>query len=331
MRRLLGFTHGEPADVLSVHEVPDDPGPGPGEVRVAVQAVGLNFLDVMLCRGDYPQLPDPPYTPGVELAGRVVAVGDGADDLLGREVLACPALPRGALGETVTISAALVIPRPEDLPPVTAAALPVTYQTAWFALARADLTAGETVLVHSGAGGVGVAAIQLAVERGATVIATAGGPDKTRVCREHGAAVAVDYLQDDFVAAVQDTTTGRGVDVVLDPVGGEVFARSMDCLAFEGRLVALGTAGGPPPPVGPVRLMGTNTTVIGLSWGSTYPWHRPEAVATAYERLFDLHRRGAVRPPVTRVVPLEEAPAALADLAARRVTGKCVVSIGGES
>lgn len=331
-RRLVAHGHGEPEQVLALAELPDDPPPGPGQVRIAVAAAGLNFLDVSLCRGDYPQQPEPPFTPGVEAAGRVVAAGSGVDTgrLLGTDVIACPTLPCGALGETVTVDAALVVPRPPELPAVAAAALPVIYQTGWFALARAGLVAGETVLVHAGAGGVGIATTQLAVARGARVICTAGGPEKAAVCRAHGAELAVDYRRDDVVAAVREATGGRGADVVVDPVGGELTARSLACLAFEGRLVSIGAAAGAPAPVDPLRLVAGNWTLIGLSWGSAYPWRRPEAVAAAYRELFALHRAGAVRPPVTRVVGLADAPAALADLAARRTTGKLVVQIGGE-
>lgn len=327
MRRLIATGYGEPDQVLTVAELPDDPPPGPGQVRVAVTAVGLNFLDVMLCRGSYPVRPEPPFTPGVEFTGRVVATGTGAEALAGVDVVACPALPHGALGETVTIDAALAVPRPADIDEGVAAAVPVTYQTAWFALQRADVQAGATVLVHAGAGGVGIAATQLAAARGARVICTAGGPAKTALCRDNGADVAIDYLADDFVTAVRDATGGAGADVVIDPVGGDVFARSLDCLAVEGRLVAVGAAGGNPPPVDPMRLIAGNHTLIGLSWGSTYPWTRPDAVAQAYQRIFDLIRAGAVRPPVNRVVDLAGAPAALADLADRRTTGKIVVRI----
>jgi NADPH2:quinone reductase len=322
-RRLVATSFGEPTDVLSVAHRSDSSEVSPGSVRIAVRATGLNFLDVMLCRGEYPVRPDFPMTPGVETAGRVVAAGPGAEQQIGQEVVACPALPHGALGETVDIAAGLVVPRPPDVDPVTAAALPVTYQTAWFALERARLAAGETVLVHAGAGGVGIAVIQLAVARGARVIATAGGPAKLDVCRAHGAAVAAGY--DEFEKAATE------VDVVIDPVGGDLLGRSLDCLAFEGRLVSVGMAAGPPPPVDPARLIARNADLIGVSWGSRYPWARPDAVREAYHELFRLCATGAVRPPVTRVVPLEEAPAALADLAARRTTGKVIVRLDEEA
>ncbi|WP_431726998.1 zinc-binding dehydrogenase [Verrucosispora sp. TAA-831] len=330
IRRLVAYDTGEPGRVLSVAERPDDPAPGPGEVQLAVRAVGLNYLDVSLCRGEYPVRPEPPMTPGVEAAGRVVAAGAGAEHLLGQEVIACPALPRGALGDTVTVDATVVVPRPSTVDPTIAAALPVTYQTAWFALERAGVTAGKTVLVHAGAGGVGIAVTQLAVARGARVVATAGGPAKTEVCRAQGAAVAIDYTGEDFVAAVRAATDGQGVDVVVDPVGGDLLARSLDCLAFEGRLVSVGAAGGPPPPVDPARLIAANADLIGLSWGSQYPWRCPEAVAAAYRALFDLCDSGAVRPPVSRVVSLAQTPEALDDLAARRTTGKIIVRLDEE-
>ncbi|MFC0528704.1 NADPH:quinone oxidoreductase family protein [Phytohabitans kaempferiae] len=328
IRRLRAYATGEPADVLAVAELPDDPPPGPGQVTLAVRAVGLNFLDVMLCRGTYPVRPDPPMTPGVEVAGRVVATGAGAEHLAGLDVVACPALPHGALGESVTLDATLATPLPDGFDPVVAAALPVTYQTAWWALERAGVRAGETVLVHAGAGGVGIAATQLAVARGARVICTAGGAAKLATCRDNGAALAVDYRAEDFVAAVRDATGGAGVDVVLDPVGGDVFARSLSCLDFEGRIVAIGAAGGPPPPVDPMALVAANATLVGLSWGSAYPWRRPERVREVYAELFAHCATGAVRPPVTRTATLDEAPAALADLAARRTTGKIVVQVG---
>ncbi|MER6829249.1 zinc-binding dehydrogenase [Streptosporangium sp. NPDC000563] len=327
-RRLVAYEHGEPEEVLSLAEVPEERAPGDGEVRIAVRAVGLNYLDVMLCRGTYPVRPDPPMTPGVEAAGTVVAAGAGAEHLEGRAVLACPTLPHGALGDVVTVDAALVVPYPDGLDPVTVAALPVTYQTAWFALRRAGLAAGETVLVHAGAGGVGIAATQLALAFGARVICTAGGPAKTALCRENGAAEAIDYLEVDFAASVMDLTDGNGADVVVDPVGGDVLARSLDCLAFEGRLVAVGAAGGFPPPVDPMAFVAANASLVGVSWGSAYPWRRPDAVRDAYEELFALLDSGAVRPLVSRVVSLAETPAALADLAERRTTGKIMVRTG---
>lgn len=325
--RALRFERfGEPADVLR-------PGPvrrrsaGAGQVRIACAAVGLNFLDVLLCRGEYPVRPPFPAVPGVEVAGRVVEAGPGAEALLGRPVLACPALPDGALGEEVVVDAALVVERPDGVPAEVAAALPVTYQTAWFALERARLRAGETVLVHAGAGGVGTATIQLARRAGARVIAVAGGAAKTAWCLGQGAAAAIDHTEQDVAAELARIAGGDGVDVVVDPVGGPMTDLSLAALRFEGRYVAVGLAGGAGARIDPARLMAANVDVIGLSWGSRYPWERPDRVRDVYARLFDAILDGTVRPAIGGTYTLDEAPAALRELAARRSTGKLVVRI----
>jgi NADPH2:quinone reductase len=323
MRQLQATALGAPQDVLTVADA-DEPPLAPGEIRIACHAVGLNFLDVTLCRGGYPGQAAPPFTPGVEVAGRVAEVGPGVPFREGDMVLACPAMPRGALGERVVIDASLAVPVPPDADPVQLAALPVTYQTAWFALRRAGLVKGETVLVHAAAGGVGVAVTQLATAWGARVIATAGGEHKLSVCLAQGATAAIDYEKDDFVREVTRLTGGHGADVVIDPVGGDVFARSLDCLAFEGRIVPAGTAGGRPPLVDPIALTGKNVSVVGLSWGSAYPWERPAEVRTAYAELISM-LGSHVRPVIDRVVGLADAPVALADLEARRTVGKVVV------
>ena len=251
--------------------------------------------------------------------------------LSARDVIACPTLPRGALGDHVVVDAAYVVERPAHVGAIDGAALPVTYQTAWFALRRAGVGEGTTVLVTAGAGGVGIAATQLAVGLGARVIAAAGGAAKTAVCAEQGAAVTVDYLTADLTAAVLDATAGSGVDVVVEQVGGTVFTQALDALAFEGTIVAIGAAGGASASVDPMQLAARNVSVLGLSWGSTYPTQAPAAVADAYRELFELHRRGAVRPLVSRVVGLDGAAEALAALGDRRTVGKLVVEIDGSS
>ncbi|WP_440709917.1 zinc-binding dehydrogenase [Herbiconiux sp. YIM B11900] len=314
---------GEPGGVLQVSERLREPL-GHAEIRLRCEAVGLNFLDVMMCRGDYPAVPAPPFVPGVEVAGTVIEAAEGAEHPVGTSVLACPALPAGALGDEVAIASSLAVRRPPSVDAVTAAALPVTYQTAWFALDRARLEPGDSVLVNAGAGGVGIAVIQLARARGLRVIATAGGPEKTAVCLAQGAELALDYRHADVVGLVREATGGAGVTAVIDPVGGPMTARSLDCLAFEGRLVAVGTAGGPSQ-VDPAALMARNVDLVGLSWGSRYPWERPAKVREVYAALFALVADGSVRPLIDRVVGLHDAGAALDDLAARRTRGKTVV------
>jgi NADPH2:quinone reductase len=326
MRQLQAAGFGAPSDVLRVVDVAD-PELGPGEVRLAGRTVGLNFLDAMLCRGSYPVRPTPPFTPGVEVVGEIVEVGaEVTDRHVGERVLACPTLPRGALGERVVVDAGLTVVVPPDADAVELAALPVNYQTAWFALRRARVVAGETVLVHAGAGGVGIAAIQLATAWGARAIATAGGPDKVAVCLAQGASEAIDYRADDFGVEVERLTQRRGVDIVIDPVGGSVFARSLACLAFDGRIVPIGTAGGHPDPVDPMAFTATNTSLVGLSWGSAYPQLRPAEVGAAYLDLFAMLGR-QVRPVIDRVVALDEVPQALTDLENRATIGKIVVRI----
>jgi NADPH2:quinone reductase len=328
VRQLQADAHGEPGDVLHLADVADAPLAAT-EVRIASEAVGLNFLDLMRCRGDYPLPPAFPLTFGVEVAGRVIEAGGAAGVAVGTDVIACPTLPRGALGDRVVVDAAYLVERPAHVGPIDGAALPVTYQTAWFALRRAGVGEGTTVLVTAGAGGVGIATTQLAVGLGARVIAAAGGAAKTAVCAEQGAAVTVDYLAEDLTAAVLEATCGRGVDVAVEQVGGAVFTAALDALAFEGTIVAIGTAGGASDPVDPMRLAARNVSVLGLSWGSTYPTRAPAAVADAYSELFELHRRGTVRPVVSRVVGLAQTAEALAAVGDRRTVGKLVVEIDG--
>ena len=240
---------GDPSEVLRFEEVEAVP-PGPGQVVVEVSACAVNFADTLLCRGTYQDKPPLPFTPGLEVCGRVVEVGPAVEGARrapapGDKVLALPTLPHGGLATRALAAVSDTFAVPEDLDDTVGAALPVTYQTGWFGLHhRAGLEAGETVLVHAGAGGVGSAAIQLAKAAGARVIATAGGPEKVRLCRDLGADAAVDYRADDFVAATLDLTDGRGADVIYDSVGGDTFDRSRRCIAFEGRLVVVGFAGG---------------------------------------------------------------------------------------
>lgn len=319
---------GPPGEVLTVRRLPRRTL-RPGEVRLRVRAAGLNYLDTTLCRGAYPVKPAFPATPGVEAAGTVVETTPEAAAWLGREVVACPTLPEGALGQEVVVTADLLVDRPRTIPPEVAAAMPVTYQTAWWALERARVRPGDRVLVHGGAGGVGSATIQLAGLRGAVVIATAGSPEKVTQCLEQGAWAAFDSRADELAEAILDA--GGPVDVVVDPVAGPLFDASLQVLAFEGRYVAVGQAGGAVT-VDPVRLMQANADLVGLSWGSTYPFRSPDAVRAVYAELFAGVEAGTLAPVVSRVVTLGEVPAALDDLEAGRTQGKLVVRIEeGES
>lgn len=318
---------GEPIDVLERATVAVEE-PDAGSVVVEIEAIGLNFLDVSVCRGEYGPAVAFPFVPGAEFAGRVVAVGaDVVDVAEGDRVAGTNPDARGAFAERVAVPAAAVHPIPSDMPVTDAAALLVTYQTSWFALVRrAQIAEGEWLLVHAGAGGVGTAAIQIARARGAHVIATASSAAKLDVCAAYGADVTVNYRTDDFAAAVREATDGRGADVVLDPVGGDVFARSLECAALEARLIPIGWASGSRPSLAPEEIVRRNVTVVGLSWGSTYPWTRPELVRHAHEEIIRDYAAGSVKPHVPHVWPFDELPAAVQALADGRIIGKGVVA-----
>jgi len=310
---------GEPQDVLSWDEVPD-PVPHPGMLRVRVDAVALNFPDVLLCRGQYQEKPPLPFTPGLELCGTVL---EGPRE--GERVLASPGLPRGGLAEQVLVPEVSALPVPDAMPAAKAAGLLVTYQTGHVGLhRRARLQAGETLLVHAGAGGVGSAAIQLGAAAGARVIATAGGPEKVQVCRDLGADVGVDYLADDFVAVVKDATEGRGADVIYDSVGGDVFDRSRRCIAFEGRIVVVGFAGGRIAEVPTNHVLVKNYAVVGLHQG-LYRQHQPQLLHDTHAALVELWDKGLIDPLVGAELPLSDAPSALTRLGDRGTIGKVVL------
>ena len=318
--------HGEPADVLTLDDV-DPPTPPEGAVTIDVAAAGLNFADILLCQGTYQVRPPLPFTPGLELAGTVRAVGAGVEGVVvGQRVAALPLLPAGALEQVAVAKAADCLPLPDGLDDVRAAAMIITYQTGWFGLRRrARLHAGETLVVHAGVSGVGSAAIQLGVAMGARVIATAGGPDKVQRCLELGAHEAIDYRAVDLVEALRAATDGRGADVIYDPVGGDMFEASRRCLAFEGRLVVVGFASGTIP-VAPMNHALVKTySILGLNWGS-YRQHAPELVRAAHDELVGLLLAGTIDPLVMAVRPLTDVPAALALLADRGAIGKVVIT-----
>jgi NADPH2:quinone reductase len=315
---------GDPVEVLRFDTVPP-PRPGPGQITIDVAACALNFADSLLCRGTYQERPELPFTPGLEVCGTVVDAPTGTDLAPGTRVIALPTLPHGGLAERTVAARADVFTVPDTIDDVTAAALPVTYQTGWFGLYhRARLEPGETVLVHAGSGGVGSAAIQLARARGARVLATAGGPRKVELCRDLGADLAIDYLTDDFVAITNELTDGRGADVIYDSVGGDTFDRSRRCIAFEGRIVVVGFAGGRIADAPTNHLLVKNYGVLGLHWGR-YRALRPDLVLACHQDLMRLHVEGLIAPLIGGLRPLSEAPAALAELAGRATVGKIVL------
>ena len=319
---------GEPKQALKLEEV-TEPSPGQGEVVVEVEAASLNFFDALLCRGEYQEKPELPFTPGAEVSGTVLEVGEGADLHEGNRVLATPPLPNGGFAERVVVPAGNVFAIPDDMPFDAAAAMHIVYQTAYFALhRRAGLREGETVLVHAGAGGVGSAAIQLARAAGARVLATAGGKEKVEACRKLGAEVTIDYREENFIEAVKEATEGRGADVVFDPVGGDVFDGSRRCVAFEGRIVVIGFAGGRIPNAPTNHLLVKNYSVVGLHWG-LYARVMPHLISETHEALMKLYKNGDIDPLIYQSVPFDQVPDALERLAGRGTYGKLVTRPGG--
>ena len=315
---------GDPERVLRLDEVPD-PQPTPGKVLVRVRAAALNFPDVLLCQGRYQEKPPLPFTPGLEVCGEVVSGGQASGLTPGTRVYGAPGLPGGGLAEYALLPESETYLVPDGMPDAQAAGLYITYQTAYVGLhRRAGLCAGETLLVHAGAGGVGSAAIQIGLAAGARVIATAGGPDKTARCADLGAHEVIDYATEDVVDRVRQLTDGVGADVIFDPVGGEVFDASRRCVAFEGRLLVIGFAGGTIPQVPAGHLLVKNYSVVGLHWG-LYRQKDPGYVGQVHQELTRLYARGAIAPLVGAELPLEQAPQALNRLATRATVGKVVL------
>jgi NADPH:quinone reductase len=314
---------GDPEQALKLEEV-EEPVPEANEVVIGVEAAALNFFDILLCRGEYQERPDLPFTPGGEISGTVRDAGENTEMQTGQRVIATPPLPRGGYADRVAVPGSSVFPIPESMPFEKAAALPITYQTAHVALYhRARLQAGETVLVHAGAGGVGSAAIQIAKSAGARVIATAGGPEKVEVCTRLGAETAVDYREENFVEVVKEETEGRGADVIFDPVGGDVFDGSRRCVAFEGRIVVIGFAGGRIAEAPTNHVLVKNYSVVGMHWG-LYTRVMPDLVRSTHDDLVFLYERGEIDPLIFRSVSFEELPQALNLLGSRGSYGKVV-------
>ncbi|MFF7260585.1 NADPH:quinone oxidoreductase family protein [Streptomyces sp. NPDC008159] len=307
--------NGEPSEVMRLHDV-ERPTPGDGQVLLKVRAANINFPDVLMARGHYQVRPPLPFTPGVEIC---------AETEDGRRVIATPALPYGGFAEYAVADAAALLPAPDALDDAEAAALHIGYQTGWFGLhRRARLEAGETLLVHAAAGGVGSAAVQLGKAAGATVIGVVGGADKAAVARELGCDVVVDRRSEDVVSAVKDATGGRGADVIYDPVGGEAYTQSTKVVAFEGRIVVVGFASGTIPSPGLNHALVKNYAILGLHWG-LYNTKNPKLVQHCHEQLTDLAARGVVKPLVSERVPLDGAAAAVQRVADGVTTGRVVV------
>jgi NADPH:quinone reductase len=315
---------GEPRDVLWLAEV-QEPEPGPGQVLVRVRAAAANFPDVLMCRGAYQVRPPLPFTPGIELCGEIVSAGSEVTGFaVGDRVLGGSSLPSGAYGELAVMNAENVFLAPEGLDDAEAAAFFITYQTGWFGLhRRARLAAGETLLVHAAAGGVGSGAVQLGKAAGARVIGVVGGERKAAVAQALGADVVVDRLSEDFVEVVKEVTGGRGADVVYDPVGGESYARSTKCIAFEGRILIVGFASGQIPTAALNHALIKNYSIVGLHWG-LYQVKEPQAIRDGHAQLTKLVADGLIRPLIGERLGLDDVADGVQRLADGTTVGRMV-------
>jgi putative PIG3 family NAD(P)H quinone oxidoreductase len=314
-------------DVLRLVERPD-PLPAAGELLIRVAAAGVNRPDVMQRRGLYPPPPGASDVPGLEVAGRVVAVGAGVTTFSrGDDV--CALVSGGGYGTLCAAPAAQCLPPPRNLPVISAAAIPETFFTVWSnVFERGRLKAGESALFHGGASGIGTTAIQLAAARGARVFATAGSDERCRVCETLGAVRAFNYRTTDFVAALADATGGRGVDLILDIVGGTYTPRNLAALAVEGRLVQIGLMDGTPrAEVDLRRLLGRRLTMTGSTLRPRSVEEKGRLAATLRREVWPLVESGAVRPVIHRTFPLADAAAAHALMESGAHVGKIVLTM----
>ena len=310
-------------EVLSVREVPDPPAPGAGEVQVRIGARGAQYVDVLMLAGKYQFRPDPPFIPGSEAAGEVVAIGpDVTRFSIGDRVMSRHRL--GAFAEFGNASAENCDPIPAAMSLDEASVFRGAYSTAYHALLqRGRLKQGERVVIHGAAGGIGIPAIQIAKLHGAEVIAAAGTDEKRAVCLAEGADHAIDSAAG-FRERVMALTGGRGVDIVYDPVNGPTFEESLRCLAWGGRILILGFLGGPPALARTNYLLIKGIEAVGVRIGGLNESH-PEIAAANTRALLDLAAQGKLKPRIWQRFRLEEAGAAIEALIDRQVIGKAVL------
>jgi NADPH2:quinone reductase len=324
MRAVQVTTLGGPG-AIEVRDVPQPRSEGPfgPQVLVDVHAVGVSFPDLLLSKGEYQLKPDLPFTLGVDFAGVVRSAPESSGFSAGDRVAAC--LPYGGAAETVALGADSVFPLPDALSFVQGAAIPMNYLTAQFALKeRGGVIAGETVLVHGAAGGVGTATLQVAKGYGARTIAVVSTDEKAEVARRAGADDVV--RTDGFLAAAKELTGGRGVDIVVDVVGGDLFTDSLRSLAPQGRLLVVGFTAGAIPQVKVNRLLLNNIDVRGVGWGA-YAMVRPGFMTQQWRDLEPMMTAGLIDPPVVSTYELDDFGTALRDMEERRTLGKTVVRV----
>lgn len=310
-------------DALTWKEMPT-PQPAAGQVLIEIQAASLNFPDLLIVQNKYQMKPELPFVPGSEYAGVVRAVGDGVTNLQIGQAVACLS-GTGGFGTHTLAAAKLCIPLPAGFPPVDAAAFIMTYATSHHALLdRGQLKAGETVLVLGAAGGVGTAAIQIAKAVGAKVIAAASTDEKCALCKAEGADATINYSTDNLREALKTLTDGKGPDVIYDPVGGEFAEPAFRSIAWRGRYLVIGFAGGPIPTL-PLNLpLLKGASLVGVFWGD-FARREPQANAAMMAELAQWYGKGKIKPVIDRTMPMSELKAAYARMGSRQVKGKLVM------
>ncbi len=315
-----------PPEKLVVENVPS-PKAGKGEVVLTVKACGVNFPDTLIIQGKYQYKPELPFSPGGEVAGMVKEVGEGVTSLKpGDRVIAFSTW--GGFAEELTVEADRTVIMPPKMDFAPAAGFVLTYGTSYHGLKdRAQLKAGETLLVLGASGGVGIAAIQLGRAMGARVIAAASSPAKLKVCKDNGADELIDYSQEDLRARIKAITAGKGVDVVYDPVGGPYTEPALRDMAWKGRYLVVGFAAGEIPKV-PLNLaLLKGCSIVGVFWGA-FTRNEPELNRRNNEDLMRLYAEGKVKPHIHGTYPLERAAEALNEVAYKRVSGKVILVTG---
>lgn len=313
-----------PIESLEYKEVPD-PSAGKGQVVVKVDAAGVNFPDGLLVQGLYQMKPDRPFIPGNEVAGTISAVGEGVKGWReGQRVIALCML--GGYAEKVVVPATHVLPLPDPIPSEEAAALVTAHATAHHALKqRANIQPGETLVVTGAAGGTGLAAVQIGKQMGAKVIAVCSTAEKLQTAKENGADVLINYTEQDLKKAIKQATDGKGADVVYECVGGDTFHVCSRSMAWNGRLLVIGFAGGEIPKF-PVNLsLVKGYSVVGVFWGS-FTQHQPQDFAANMQELLGWYLQGKVKVIVDEALALGDATTALNKVMGRQVRGKMVLT-----
>lgn len=324
MKAILCKELGDPTKL--VYEDVPSPEPGPGQVRIRVYACGVNFADTLIIAGNYQTKPDLPFSPGMEVAGEIAAVGEGVTHYKPGDRVFC-IVDWGGYAEEVLANANVVLPLPESMDYETAASFPVAYGTSHIALDhRADLQPGETLLVFGAAGGVGLTAVEIGKHMGATVIACASTPEKLALTQQYGADHVINYREESIRDRVKEITGGKGADVIYDPVGGDAFDQAMRAINWEGRLLVIGFASGRIPQIPANLPLVKNASVVGVFWGA-YSRKDPGTLLNSLQTLLGWHAKGSLKPHISHRFPLKDAADAMLALMNRQSTGKVVIEM----